>query len=542
MKKRVFALVLGVVMTASLIAGCGKSAGSGASSGGASAGSTSAAAGVAEGGDFVKGVSTEVSNFDPFTAQTADARSIFFNIYEGLLRTGTDGSPVEAIAESYERSDDLQTWTFTLRQGVKFHNGADLTMADVLFSIQSAINGGITGFNEIDSFSAQGKQYTVTYKEQADGTSVPEIAEADSADAPQDDVTLVIHLNAPDSGFTAVITSPIVPDGSTDLATNPIGTGPFMVTEVEEQDYIVLSKFADYWGEPAHLDSVTLKYYENTSELATSYLSGAIDGFNANSGGTKELEGSDFVENTRHSNSVQLLALNNSFGPFQDVRVRQAVAYAVDADEIIDKVCYGYGTKAGTPVIPGLEKYFNDEVTDTYHVDIDKAKELLKEAGQENLKFTVRVPSNYQVHMDSAQVIVNQLKKAGITMEIEAVDWSTWLDKVYTNREFEATIVSVDGSTAFPTAFLSRYASDAHNNFVNYKSEAFDETYNKAILETDDEEQVKLFKEAQKILSDECASVYIQDIDSIIINSPKFDGFKSYPLYVDDYSALYAVQ
>lgn len=508
MKKRMLALILGTVMAVSLLAGCGK----GSSSGSSRPAETGTAGEPVEGGDFIKGVSTEVSIFDPFVSQTADARSIFFNIYEGLLKTDTDGSFIPALAESYEKTDDLKTYTFKLRSGVKFHNGNEVTMADVLYSIKCAVDGGITGFNEIESYEAA------------------------------DDTTLVIKLSSPDSGFPAVITSPIVPDGATDLATNPIGTGPFMLDETQEQDYIRLVRFDDYWGEPAHLDSVTLKYFENTSELATSFLAGAIDGFSSNSGTSKELEGQDFVENIRHSNSVQLLALNNTFGPFQDVRVRQAVAYAVDADDIIETVGYGNGTKCGTPVIPGLEKYCDQELATVYDVNVDKAKELLKEAGQENLTFTVRVPSNYQVHMDSAQVIVNQLAKAGITMKIEAVDWETWLDKVYQNREFEATIVSVDGSTAFPTSFLSRYVSTAHNNFVNFSSADYDEVYNKAILCADDAEQVELFKEAQKILSDECASVFIQDIDSIVINSTSFGGFKAYPLYVDDYACMYMVQ
>ena len=554
MKKNILALVLGAVMTASLLAGCGGKTSSGGSSAPvADAGSTSSAASgseasgqMVEGGDFIKGVSTEAPGFDPFTTQTADARSIFFNIYEGLMATEPDGSFSPALADSCQASDDLQTYTFTLRQGVKFHNGNELTMDDVIYSIEKSITSGINGFSEIAQFSAAGKTYTVGSEKGKDdeGKEIdkPVVTAADSADAPADDTTLVINLNKPDSGFPAIATSPIVPKDAEDLASHPIGTGPFELTEFVEQDYTLLTRFDDYWGEPAHLDTVTLKYYENTASLATNYLAGAIDGFNSNAGGWKELEGTDYVQNVRHANAVQLLALNNEFEPFKDVRVRQAVAYAVDSDEIIEKVSYGLGTKAGTPVIPGLQKYFNDELTNVYDVNIDKAKELLKEAGQENLKFKIRVPSNYQVHVDTAQVIANQLAKAGITVEIESVDWNTWLNRVYRKSEFEATVVSVDGPIAYPTSFLNRYVSTASDNFVNFHSEAFDETYAKALLETDDAEQVRLFKEAQKIISDECASVYIQDIDSVVINSPAFGGFEAYPLYVDDYSAMYAVQ
>ena len=121
----------------------------------------------------------------------------------------------------------------------------------------------------------------------------PVVEAEDSADAPQDERTLVVHLSKPDSGFPAVVTSPIVPADAEDLASEPIGTGPFVMSEFVEQDYTLLTRNEDYWGEPANLDSVTLKYFENTSSLATNYLSGAIDGFNSNAGGWKELEGTD---------------------------------------------------------------------------------------------------------------------------------------------------------------------------------------------------------------------------------------------------------
>ena len=225
MKKRFLALILGTVMTASLLAGCGGKTSSG-NSGNASAdaGSTTseAAGGIAEGGDFVKGVSTEAPGFDPFTVQTADARSIFFNIYEGLMKTETDGSFKPGLAESCEASDDLQTYTFTLRQGVKFHDGSELDMGDVVYSIGKSITSGINGFSEIDQYSAAGKTYTVSSKkeknEDGEEVDVPVVEEKDSADAPADDTTLVIHLNKPDSGFPAIATSPIVPKDAEDLA------------------------------------------------------------------------------------------------------------------------------------------------------------------------------------------------------------------------------------------------------------------------------------------------------------------------------------
>ncbi len=480
---------------------------------GALAESAAPAGEPAEGGDFVFGIATEVTNFDPFTVVTADAKGIYFNIYEGLVKTSPEGDFVPAVADSAEMSEDAATYTFHLREGVKFHNGNEVTMEDVTSSIQRAIDGGIAGYANIASFE------------------------------PVDERTLEIKLTNPDTGFLAYMTTAIVPKDAQDLALAPIGTGPFKFTEYAEQDHVTLEKFEEYWGEKAHLDKVTVKFIAGSSEQLIDFQAGTIDAFEGAAGLTEQLDKDSIVMHTRNSNSVQLLALNNKVEPFTDVRVRQALCYAVDAQEIIDIVNYGYGVKAGSPVIPGLSKYYNEATTDAYAPDVEKAKELLKEAGYENgFTFKITVPSNYQVHVDSAQVIVNQMERIGVKAEIQLVDWATWLESTYKGRQYEATLVSVDGSIAYPTAFLSRYVSDASNNFVNFNSEAYDAKYKEAVAETDDEKKVALFKEAQQILSDEAASVYIQDMASISVYNKGFDGFCSYPLYANDFSAIYAVK
>jgi len=249
--------------------------------------------------------------------------------------------------------------------------------------------------------------------------------------------------------------------------------------------------------------------------------------------------GSGFQLIESNSNSVQLLALNNSQKPFDDVKVRQAIAYAVNPDEIIDAVNFGKAVRCGTPVIPGLKKYFDDSLTHAYDQDIEKAKQLLSEAGYpDGFSMTITVPSNYTVHVDTAQVIISELDKVGIHATIDQVDFANWLDTVYTNHQYESTIISVDGATLSPRSYLSRYLSDAHNNFINYKSEAFDATYEQAENEPDEEKRIALYKKAQQILSDDAASVYIQDIANLNVLRDDFSGFTPYPLYVFDASTI----
>ena len=154
----------------------------------------------------------------------------------------------------------------------------------------------------------------------------------------------------------------------------------------------------------------------------------------------------------------------------------------------------------------------------------------------------MKVPSVYQVHLDTAQVIVNELAKVGVTMNIEQVDWATWLENVYTNRDYEATLISVDGTIASPTSFLSRYVSDAGNNFVNYSSSDYDSAYAAAVSALSQEDRISGFKKCEEILTDDAASVYIEDISNILVYTNRFGGFASYPLYATDFAAIYQVQ
>ncbi|MFU0827360.1 MAG: ABC-type dipeptide transport system periplasmic component [Lachnoclostridium sp.] len=467
---------------------------------------------AAAGGEIVLGSATELNNFDPFTSVTADVRSVNFNIFEGLVRVEPDGSFSPAIASDYEISDDNKTYVFTLRKGVKFHNGKEVTADDVLYSVQKAIDRSATGYDQIDGYEIN------------------------------DDGKLVIHLSKENPNFLPFLTQAIVPKDYTDHSLHPVGTGPYKLTEYAEQDHITLEKNEDYWGKGGYLDKITVKFAASQADLLILFEAGTIDGFNATAATVNQISNEEANIFVTHSNAVQLLALNNNYKPLQDKRVRQAINYAVSADEIIDMAFYGYGTKIGSGLIPGLEKYYDDSLADAYGLDYKKAKELLNEAGyKDGFSLTITVPSVYQAHIDTAEVIVNELAQIGIQADIKQVDWATWLEKVYKGREYEATVISLDGSLAYPTAFLSRYQSDAPNNFINFKSEAYDKVYSQAIATGSEEERIRLFKEAQKILSEEAASVFIQDIAGFMVYNKNYAGYTNYPLYATDYSSIYRV-
>ena len=152
---------------------------------------------------------------------------------------------------------------------------------------------------------------------------------------------------------------------------------------------------------------------------------------------------------------------------------------------------------------------------------------------------TISVPSNYQPHIDTAQVLVEQLKEVGIDATIQLVEWNSWLSDVYTDRNYESTVVGVDASSMTARALLERFYSKADNNFVNFSSADYDALYEQAIVCTDDAKQTELYKDMERILSEDAANVYIQDMAEFVVLNEKYDGYTFYPLYVQDISKIY---
>ncbi|MDR2402589.1 MAG: ABC transporter substrate-binding protein [Spirochaetaceae bacterium] len=465
-----------------------------------------------EGGQLRLGSTTEPVTLDPLNpSNTADGRSILFNVFEGLVRPAPDGSFIAAVAEKYTIEQNGLVYAFTLRRGLKFHDGSEVTAEDVEFSLNTAIKGGFSGLDRIERVAIE------------------------------PDGGIRITLKAPDIDYLPYLTVGIVPKNNTDRERNPIGTGPFSISSYTAQQSLVLVKNQHYWqpGLP-HLDRVTIVFVADSDSLLLSLQGGNIDAASISGSLLQQLDTSRFDYVPNYSNAVQLLALNNAVKPLDDVRVRQALNYGVDTQQIIDAAFYGQGEPSGSPLIPGLSRYYETSLRNPYPVDTAKARSLLAAAGYEKgFSLEITVASPYVMHVDTAQVIVNQLAKIGVTATIKLVDWATWLQDVYLGRNYQATIISVDASQVSPNGFLSRYRSDSDVNFVNFKSPAFDKVYDAARTEADDSTRIRLFKEAQRIISEEAASVYIQDILGFHAFVKGYAGAISYPLYVFDLSTIY---
>ncbi|MDR0302029.1 MAG: ABC transporter substrate-binding protein [Treponema sp.] len=458
--------------------------------------------------EFRYGFTTEPSTLDPLNpGNTADGRSILFNVFEGLVKPDTTGEMKPCVAETLTIEQGGRVYNFTIREGVRFHDGSVLTAGDVKFSLDAAIDAGFIGLDRIEDVSVTGEnQIRVTLKE-------------------------------PDPEFLPYMTTGIVKAGNTEREKNIIGTGPFYIESYTIQQTLVLKKFADYWQpDLPHLEKVTIVFFANYDALMVAIRGGGINGASITGPMAAQLDHRKINIIHSYSAAVQLLALNNECPPLNDIRVRRALNYGIDVQDIIDTAFFGVGVPSGSPIIPGLSAYYQSSLE--YPYEPDTAKSLLP---QDDFELEITVPSNYSMHVDTAQVIANQLSKIGVTVTIKLVDWATWLSDVYFGRNYMGTIISLDSPIVSPKSFLNRYYSTNSSNFINFSNSDFDRIYDSILVETDETKRIGLYRDAQRAITENAASVFIQDILYYKAIDRSYDGVLEYPLYVIDFASIYEI-
>ena len=518
MKRKLLEVLLLLGLLSAVLCGCGGGSADKTPEGGQTSGSSEPAAQPAADhpNEITVGIAQDLDeSLDPHKAVAAGTKEVMFNVFEGLMKPTPEGDLIPAVAEKYEISDDQLTYTFTIRDGIKFHNGQPVTAGDVVNSITRCIEPSEAGVLAVEPLSAVEKVTGM------------------------DERTVQIRLKEPNTEFLAYLTLAILPAEYDGQDTAPVGTGPFKFVSRAAQDNIVLERFDDYWGEKAYLDKVTYKIIENADSILMSLQSGAVDLF-AHLTSTQVAQlGDDFNIEEGTMNLVQAMYLNHAEKPFDDVRVRQALCCAIDRQQILDLAFDGYGSLIGSSMYPAFGKYFDDSLTNYYTHDVEKAKALLADAGYpDGFSMTITVPSNYQPHIDTAQVIVEQLKEVGITAEILPVTWESWLNDTYVGRQFQATVVGVDASTMTARALLERFTSTAGNNFINYNNAEYDAFFQEAVSAADDAAQTAAYKKAEANLTENAANVYIQDLADLVAVRKGLEGVRFYPIYVLDLAGI----
>lgn len=474
----------------------------------------------AKNSEIVVGVPQDLEDsLDPHKAEAAGTKEILFNVYEGLLKPDSEGNNIPAVAESYTVTDDGLKYSFKLRENVKFHDGSKVTAEDVKYSIEkfAGLDGG--------TIAPANAAFSI-------------IKEVNIVDDKNIDIILSTENNDLPT-YLAMTTAAIIPAGNDNPDQKAIGTGPYKYVSRSPQENVIMESFDDYWGEKAEIKKVTFKIVADSDAIVMNLLGGSIDMYARLTVDQVAQLSDEYEVYEGTMNLVQALYLNNAVAPFDNEKVRQALSYATDVEEILQLTAEGKGTPIGSSMFPAFGKYFMPELSDVYKPDVEKAKALLKEAGYENgFDMTITVPSNYQPHIDVAQVIVEQYKKIGVNAKIQLVEWNSWLSDVYTDRKFESTVIGVDASYLAANALLSRFESTASNNFINFSDAEYDEIYAKFNASTDDAEKTECVKKLEEILTNRAANVYVQDLPEFVAVNKKFTGYQFYPLYVQDIAKL----
>ncbi len=382
----------------------------------------SATAALAGKDTLTLGMVLEPPNLDP-TAGAAAAidEVVYANIFEGLTRFGPDGSINPGLASSWEVSEDGRVYTFHLRPGVKFHDGSEMNADDVVFSLDRA--------RAPDSTNAQKALFSG-------------IVEVEALDP----LTVMVRLEQPNGNFPfnmawgdAVI---VAPESIENAATNPVGTGPFMFEEWAQGDHVTITRNPDYWGEAPALSQATFKFISDPNAAFAALMAGDVDAF-PNFPAPETL--AQFENNPQFKVIVgstegeTILSTNNKAEWLSDIRVRKAIAHAINRQEIIDGAMFGFGTPIGTHFAPHNPDYVDLTAMSDY--DPDKARSLLAEAGAENITLRLMLPPPTYARR-GGEIIAAQLREVGINVEVSNLEWAQWLEQVFKGKDFDLTIVS----------------------------------------------------------------------------------------------------
>ena len=369
------------------------------------------------------GMVLEPPHLDPSAgAAAAIDEVVYANIFEGLTRIDENGGVQPSLATSWEISPDNLTYIFHLKKGVKFHDGTRFGADDVAFSFERAMGD--------DSVNAQKAIFEIIEEIRAvDANSVAILLKRPSGD-------FLFNIGRGD----AII---VGSESANNNKTNPIGTGPYKFISWNKGSKIVLEANENYVGEKVSIDKATFVFISDPNTAIAAMLAGDLDGFpmfpapEALEIFTKDDRFNVLVGTTE---GETILATNNKKAPFNDIRVRQAMAHAIDRNAIIEGAVFGYGTPIGSHFAPH-HPYFIDKV-DTYPLDLEKAKTLLAEAGYPNgFKATLKLPPAPYARR-SGQIIASQFREIGIELELINVEWAQWIDETFTKKDYDLTIIS----------------------------------------------------------------------------------------------------
>ncbi|MBI5265248.1 MAG: ABC transporter substrate-binding protein [Bradyrhizobium sp.] len=462
----------------------------------------------------VIGMGLEPPGLDPTTAAAAAIAEVtLYNVYETLTKINEDGSVSPLLAEGWQASPDLKTYTFKLRKGIKFQNGEPFDSAAVKFSFDRAAAP------------------TSTNKDKSLFKSFASVTAPDA-----DTIVVALTYSEPNLPFLLgqAPASIVEPKSAPTDATQPVGTGPYTLGNWAKGSSITLNKWPDYRNAAAiKLGKVTIRFISDPSAQVAALLSGDVDAF-PRVAAARSL--AQFKSDPRFtvlvggSKAKTIVAINNKKKPLDDVRVRRAILAAIDRKAMIDGAVDGFGTPIGSFYTPGSLGHVDTTGINPY--DPEKAKKLLVEAGVATpLELSLKLPPPAYARQ-GGEVLAAQLAKVGILAKIENVEWAQWLSQVFTGaHNYDLTIVS----HVEPFDLVKLTESDY---YLGYNSPAFNELY-KSIMATPGEgDRARLLGDAQRMLATDAMAGFLFQPQWITITSKRLKGvWKEVPQFENDFSA-----
>lgn len=463
--------------------------------------------------DIIVAMQLEPPHLDPTSAAAGAIDSVLYsNVFEGLTRFMADGSVVPGLARSWDISEDGLTYTFKLAEGVTFHDGTTLDAEDVKFSLDRA--------RAEDSTNAQKALFAG-------------IADVQATDA----TTVTVTLAEPNGSLLfnlawgdAVI---VAPESIENIKSMPIGTGAFKFSNWVQGDKIELTKNADYWGTPAHLENVTFKFISDPTAAFAAMMAEDIDvfsGFPAPENLPQFEADPRFQVLVGSTEGETILSTNNKMPPFDNVKVREALAHAINRQEIIDGAMFGYGTPIGTHFAPHNPAYV-DLVTQS-DFNPEKAKELLAEAGFPNgFTTTLKLPPPSYARR-GGEIIAAQLRAVGIETEISNLEWAQWLEQVFRGKDFGLTIVS--HTEPFDIGIYAR-----PDYYFQYDNPSFQALMTQLNATTNPDARQALITLAQKIIANDYVNGYLFQLAALSVAKAGVQGlWANAPTQATDLTAV----
>lgn len=499
-------IALGLISTALVVVGCSsKEQGQEVKSTGGNVSTIS----IVAGGDAM--------NFNPMYANDRVSMTVMNALFNPLYVIEESGEKTFYLAEDVKASEDFLTYTVKLKKDLKWHDGKPLTADDIVFTVESILD---------ETQAAKDRGSFVI------GDKALEVKKVD-------DTTVEFKLPEVSSAIEDVLGGirPIpkhIYEGEKDIAkseknANPIGNGSYKFKEYKTGELITLERFDDYYGEKANLDTVTYRVIADSNSANIALQNGEVQ--------AKYVQ-PDEVENVESKGNVDIVAYDegmvdnmifsqSSNDILKKKEVRQAISYAINRDEII-KAAYKsdeYAVKATSLFAPNTIG-FTDEV-EKYEQNKEKSKELLKQAGAENIKLKLAYGTHKGQLEATALVIQNNLKDVGIEVELMPMEKSAFLGQLF-GTEAPSFDMALNGYVmgTEPSEYSSLFTTDGGDNAQKYSNKDVDAKFEAALKETDEAKREAIYKEIQQIIVDEAALYPIAYPKSLVAIDKNYDGVK----------------